>query len=52
VTFGVENEDEDTLLDAIVALDDVFRSGGLPEAAYRQRRTELKDRLKAIKNQL
>jgi hypothetical protein len=47
---NVENENEDSLLDAIVALDDVFRSGGLPEEAYRQRRAELKDRLKAIKN--
>jgi hypothetical protein len=44
------NEDEDTLLDAIVALDDKFCSGELPEEAYRKRRAELKNRLKKIKN--
>jgi hypothetical protein len=35
----------DELLDAIVALDDQFQSGQLPEAAYQERRTALKARL-------
>jgi hypothetical protein len=39
----------DTLLDAIVALDDLYQAGQLPDAAYQQRRAELKARLKALK---
>lgn len=42
-------ESEESLLDAIVALDDLFQAGKLPEAAYQSRRAELKARLKAIK---
>jgi mono/diheme cytochrome c family protein len=38
-------ENSDAILDAIVALDDQNASGGLPEAAYQQRRAELKARL-------
>lgn len=38
-------EDVDTLMDAIIALDDLYREGQLPEEAYRQRRAELKARL-------
>jgi hypothetical protein len=44
-----EKQDEDTLLDAIVALDDKLHSGELPEEAYHQARAELKNRLKKIK---
>lgn len=40
-------EATDDLLDAIVALDDQFKAGKIPEAAYQQRRAELKDKLKA-----
>ncbi|RPJ43981.1 MAG: cytochrome c [Chloroflexi bacterium] len=40
-----ETETTTSLLDAIVALDDLHASGGLPEAAYKQRRSELKARL-------
>ncbi len=41
----VETEDADALIDAIAALDDLYQSGKLPEAAYRERRAELKARL-------
>jgi hypothetical protein len=47
-----ENEIEDTpeaLLDAIVALDDLYQAGQLPEVAYQQRRADLKARLKVIR---
>ena len=39
-------DDSSTLMDAIIALDEQFQSGGLPEEAYRERRMELKGRLK------
>ncbi len=42
-------ENEDALLDAIVALDDLYQAGKLPEAAYQERRSELKARLKALR---
>jgi len=48
----VEDEVEDNpeaLLDAIVALDDLFQAGQLPEVAYQQRRADLKARLKVIR---
>jgi hypothetical protein len=38
--------DPDTLMDAIIALDDLYQAGKLPEEAYMQRRAELKARLK------
>jgi mono/diheme cytochrome c family protein len=38
--------DKESLIDAIIALDDLYRSGQLPEAPYRQRRDELKALLK------
>jgi mono/diheme cytochrome c family protein len=41
-------DDAETLMDAILALDDLYQAGGLPEEAYRQRRSELKARLKAV----
>ncbi|PKN95346.1 MAG: hypothetical protein CVU44_01305 [Chloroflexi bacterium HGW-Chloroflexi-6] len=40
--------DEDEILDAIVALDDQFKSGNIAEAAYRERRAELKAQLKKL----
>lgn len=43
---GEAAEDPETLLDAILALDDQYRAGELPEEAYRQRRSELKAHLK------
>jgi len=42
------DEDADTLMDAILALDDLYKEGQLPEEAYHQRRAELKERLKTI----
>lgn len=40
--------DPEELLDAILALDDQYQAGDLPEGAYRQRRAELKARLKDL----
>jgi hypothetical protein len=40
-----DGEDADTLMDAIIALDDLYREDQLPEDAYLQRRAELKERL-------
>jgi hypothetical protein len=36
----------DALLDAIIALDDLYKAGQIPRAAYIDRREELKDRLR------
>jgi hypothetical protein len=51
VDLDVEEEtmlsDPDELMDAILALDDHYQAGDLPEEAYRQRRAELKARLKS-----
>jgi cbb3-type cytochrome c oxidase subunit III len=45
----VESEqDPDSLIDAIIALDDLYQAGELPEEAYVERRAELKDRLKNL----
>lgn len=41
-------EDEESLLDAILALDDLYQAGKLPEEAYTQRRSELKERLRKL----
>jgi hypothetical protein len=41
-------QDSDTVMDAIIALDDMYQSGDLPEEAYQQRRLELKARLKEL----
>jgi hypothetical protein len=41
-------DDPEILMDAILALDDQYQAGDLPEEAYRQRRAELKARLKAL----
>jgi hypothetical protein len=38
-------EEPETLIDAIIALDDLYQAGKLPESAYRERRAELKARL-------
>ena len=42
-------ENIETVMDAIIALDDLFQAGQLPEKAYRQKRAELKARLKDLK---
>jgi mono/diheme cytochrome c family protein len=41
-----ELEDPESLMDAIIALDDLHRAGKLSDEAYQQRRNELKDALK------
>jgi hypothetical protein len=43
----VETENIDSLMDAIIALDDLYQEGSLPEEAYLKRRAELKARLQA-----
>ena len=43
----VDHEDSETLVDAIIALDEKYRAGEIPEAAYQERRAELKARLKS-----
>jgi len=44
-----EFEDPESLMDAIIALDDLHRAGKIPEEAYQQRRNELKEALKRKK---
>ena len=41
-------EDPNTLMDAIIALDDLYQAGKLPEEAYHERRAELKAKLKQL----
>ena len=41
-------EDQDTIMDAIIALDDSFQSGSLSEEAYQKRRAELKEKLQTL----
>ena len=41
-------EDRDTIMDAMIALDDQFKAGELPREAYEKRRMELKERLKGV----
>ena len=41
-------EDRDSLMDALIALDDQYKAGGIPKVAYELRRSELKKRLKAV----
>lgn len=42
-------ENIEALMDAIIALDDLYQTGKIPEEAYSQRRDELKKRLIALK---
>lgn len=41
-------EDRDTIMDAMIALDDRYKAGEIPKGAYETRRQELKDRLKGL----
>lgn len=43
-----DGQDLDMLYDAILALDDQYKAGELPEGAYQERRNELKARIKEI----
>jgi mono/diheme cytochrome c family protein len=42
------SENSETLMEAILALDDLYKAGQLPEEAYRTRRAELKSRLREV----
>jgi len=41
-----EFDNEEEILDAIIALDDLHRAGKIPDEAYQSRRAELKAKLK------
>jgi hypothetical protein len=41
-------DDPDSVMDAIIALDDLYQADELPEGAYRERRAELKTRLQDL----
>ncbi len=45
-----EFDDADSVLDAIIALDDLHRAGKLPDEAYQNRRAELKEQLKKLES--
>jgi mono/diheme cytochrome c family protein len=51
VEANAEPESAEALLDAILALDDQYRSGELPVEAYKKRRGVLKERLRVAKMQ-
>ncbi len=46
----VESESREALMDAIIALDDLYKTGQISEETYQQRRAELKERLRALLN--
>lgn len=41
-------ETAEAIMDTIIALDDRYQLGGLPEEAYRERRNELKEKLRTL----
>ncbi len=41
---------QESLMDAIIALDDQYKEGRLPEEAYQARRSELKEKLRRVEN--
>jgi hypothetical protein len=41
-------EDRDSIMDAMITLDDQFKAGEIPREAYEKRRSELKERLKGV----
>jgi mono/diheme cytochrome c family protein len=42
----IDSGSTDEILDAIIALDDQYSAGNIPEEAYKQRRAEMKEQLK------
>jgi mono/diheme cytochrome c family protein len=44
-------DDENTLMDAIIALDDQYHAGNLPEEAYLTRRAVLKEKLRRMEEE-
>ncbi len=51
VSIENEEEDLDELLDTVIALDDSYKNGGIPESAYRSRRGELLAQIKQIQKE-
>jgi hypothetical protein len=47
---GDEFEDSSSVLDAIIAIDDLHRAGKIPDEAYQKRRAELKEQLKKLES--
>ena len=47
---GDEFEDPESVMDAIIALDDLHRAKKIPDTAYQQRRAELKELLKKLES--
>jgi hypothetical protein len=45
-----EFDDAESVMDAIIALDDLHRAGKIPDEAYQARRAELKDQLKRMES--
>jgi mono/diheme cytochrome c family protein len=45
---SLDDLDREHLIEAIIALDDLYQEGELPEKAYRKRRADLKMRLKEV----
>ncbi|MEI6289862.1 MAG: c-type cytochrome [Chloroflexota bacterium] len=43
------DDDQEVILESIMTLDDQFKTGNIKEEVYRQRRNELKEKLKKIK---
>jgi hypothetical protein len=41
-------KDRDSIMDAMIALDDQYKAGEIPKEAYENRRGELKERLKGV----
>ena len=41
-------EDRDSIMDAMIALDDQYKAGEIPKEAYEERRKELKERLRSV----
>jgi mono/diheme cytochrome c family protein len=48
VDSGDIPNDPEALMDAIIALDDLYKAGELPEEAYQQRRAALKEKLNRV----
>jgi mono/diheme cytochrome c family protein len=45
---GLALESPEDLMDAIIALDELYKDGEIPEDAYQKRRAELKERLREL----
>ena len=43
--YPAPSDDPEALMDAIIVLDDLYKAGELPEEAYQQRRSQLKEAL-------